>query len=129
FQTRLFKSARRPGGFALLGMMIVLLIIMILVGNGYLKRDPNTGITQAETYINRASGAACTADRAILGREITMMLTSSGGKLPSINILRVKFSGNYCPEGGTFQIDDKGNVYCADHFPPPDGVSVSNLQE
>ena len=129
FQARLFRSARHPGGFALLGMIIVLLIVMILVTNGYLKRDPSTGLTQAETVINRASGAACTADRTNLDLQLRLMLTSSGGKLPSINILRVKFSGNYCPEGGTFQIDDKGNVYCADHFPPPDGVGVSNLQE
>lgn len=120
---------RHSGGFALLGMIIALLIVMILVTNGYLKRDPSTGLTQAETVINRASGAACTADRTILERELSMTLTNNGGRLPSINILRVKLSGKNCPEGGTFQLDDKGHVYCAEHFPAPDGVAVDNLQE
>lgn len=111
----------------MLGVLMALVIIFILYGQSYFKQNATTGKTQAETYIDRGKGAACSIDRSQLKNDIAGAVINNSGQLPSIKILVRKFGAKSCPGEGVFQLDDRGNVYCTDHAPAPESVSVSDF--
>ena len=130
-----FKSlnpGRRRRGFYLIGMLIALAIIFILMGRGYFFKEasPMKGVEQAmqaEAYIDRSQVSACLANRNTLKAELTTMSINNGGPLPGIHAMRAKLGPKICPDKGTLQLDDRGNVYCTLHEPAPEGVQVQDL--
>ena len=124
-----FANSGRHGA-AMIGLLVVLVIIMVLMLKGPLRQDPVTGVTQAQTHIDKAGDAACAMNLQSLRTELQRIRIGSGGSLPSINILRRTSPGTTykCPRDGKVQIDDQGNVYCVKHEPPPENVTVEDLQ-
>jgi hypothetical protein len=125
-------SRTKRGFVSLIGLLIVLVIIFYLVEEGYFKKNPATGKTQADTYIDRGKEAACSVNRRAIEAQIAESSSVGGGQLPSANILRAKLGSTYhCPGKGKYQIDTQGNVYCTEHDPAPESAegSVIALQE
>lgn len=130
FQYSRFQPGRRRRGYgSLIGILIVLAIISLLMTQGYLKRNPTTGKTQAEVYIDRGEGAACSLTRTAIETDLTQMSMRNNGQVPNIHILRLKLRRRVCSGGGAFQIGDRGTVYCTLHNPAPEGVNVVSLVE
>ena len=128
-----FWIASRRGFASLIGLLIVLVIIMYLMYDGYFKPvKGGSGKGPAGVYVDKAKVAACTANREALRAQISQVTMTSGGSLPSVNILRKKLGNYRCTErGGSLQIDNEGNVYCTLHDPAPESKSASvvNLQD
>lgn len=111
----------------MIGLLMVMVIIMILVGEGYFKKDKDSGKTQADAYIDRAKVTACIAERAALQSDFTTSLMQGGG-LPSPAIVQAKMAGRRrCPDGDALQFDTQGNVYCPVHSPAPDDAEVFEI--
>ncbi len=125
-------SLARRGFASLIGLLLVLVIISVLLFEGYLGRNPKTGKINAETYIDHTKETACTMNRNALESQITATTTMNGGQMPSPNVMRAKLGGTiHCPGKGKYQIDPEGHVYCTEHAPAPESrtASIVNLEE
>lgn len=123
------SSRRQSAGSAMIGLLLVVLIIMILVTRGYLQKDPVTQVSEGKGYIDRSKGTACTLNRQAMATEITRMTMSANGEVPSIHVLKAKLGGTRCPEGGVYQTDPKGTLYCTKHAPAPPEADAKNLYD
>ena len=81
----------------------MLAIISLLMTQGYLKRNPTTGKTQAEVYIDRGEAAACSQSRTVMEADLTQMSMRNNGQMPNVHILRLKLGQRVCAGGGAFQ--------------------------
>lgn len=122
-------ASRRRGFATMIGLLLVVAIILVLVDTGYFRRGPD-GKTAAKTYVDKSRNSACVANLAVLRGEIQSFTMQNNGEVPPANMLRAKLSSARCPDGGRYQVDSQGNVYCTTHAPAPDALaaSVKNLQ-
>lgn len=124
------KRRRQRGYASFIGLLIVLVIIYYLVDTGYMKKNPQTGKSQAESYIDKGKDTACLQNLRTIEDNLTSSMMENG-TLPSANVLRAKLEGQYrCPGDGTYQIDEQGHAYCTEHSPCSESLeaSVINLE-
>ncbi len=106
-------------GFALIGILIALAIILILTGH-YFTKDEETQVTYYQTQIDKSKSVACTVNRQQLSASITAWSISHPGEKVTVEKLRHdRYSVPRCPSGVDYIIDTEGHVYCPTHFPPP----------
>lgn len=124
------RGVRRRGYGSMIGLLIVLVIIYYLVDTGYMKKNPSTGKSQAESYVDKGEDTACTQNLHTIEGNVASMLMNGNGQMPSANVIRAKLEGQYsCPGDGTYQLDKQGNAFCTEHSPCPESqeASVVNL--
>ena len=114
------RRARGPRGYAILVLLIVIVVILILTLKGPLSTDPQTQVTQAQTYIERSAEAACAINRQTVYTQVINWQTLHPGETPSPNVLSDLVGGTTCPRGGVFYMGKDGTIYCTEHKPPPD---------
>jgi hypothetical protein len=111
--------SNRNKGFAFIGILIALVIVLFLSGQ-YFKKNKVSQKTYVETQLGRAGDSACAVNRQTLSAGITSWTISHPGEEVTIEKLRKDHvSTPRCPDGGDYIIDNNGNVYCMNHFPPP----------
>ena len=109
----------RRRGFYLIGVLIVLAIILVLYGK-QLAGDKSEGISSAQTKIDRSKEVACSVNRQMIVTGMTAWQISHPGEQPTIEGLRsAGVTVPNCPQGGTYSIGPKGDVWCSIHNPPP----------
>lgn len=124
----LSRARARRGYASLIGLLLVLVIICLLMEEGYFKKGSD-GKTQTETYIGKGKSTACAANRSELRSRIQQMSMGAGG-VPKANVVRRSLGGQgRCPEKGVIQMDSQGTVYCSVHAPAPEDrmMELSNL--
>lgn len=110
-------------GFTFIGILLALVIVMILGGH-YFKKDEESQKRYVETQLDKSKDAACAANRNVLESGISSWMISHPGEKPTLEKLRRdRVSAPKCPEGPEYIFDDKGNVYCPIHYPPPGSES------
>lgn len=124
------RGVHRRGYGSIIGLLIVLVIIYYLVDTGYMQKNPSTGKSQAESYVDKGESTACLQNIRTIEGNLSSMLMNGNGQLPSANVIRAKLEGQYhCPGDGAYQIDKQGNAFCTEHAPCPESqeASVVNL--
>lgn len=106
-------------GFAILGILLALAIILILSGH-YFTKDEASQKTYVETQIDKSTDAACAANRRTLEGSVSAWQVSHFNEQPTAEKLRkARYSVPRCPDGPEYIITPEGNVYCPVHYPPP----------
>ena len=121
---RFSRSHGQRGYASLIGLLMVLAIIMILIQEGYFKKDEN-GETQAVRDINKAEKVVCISNLRTMNDGIESSRVVKGS-VP-LNAIRVKYKHYTCPDGGEYFIQVHGKVYCDLHQPPPPGMLVEDF--
>lgn len=112
------RNTRR--GFTIIGILLALVIIMVLTG-GYFGQlggsDPSQGTYQVS--MERTNEAACFANQNAFRANIMQWQISHAGEPMTIEGMRkAGYSIPHCPEGGEYEFDKDGNIYCKKHNPP-----------
>jgi hypothetical protein len=110
-------------GFYLIGLLMALAIVFILVGKQYYGTSNINSVPQAQYQIQKSTDTVCLTNRGAVRTDVTTLLAMNG-TMPSETELANRLYGKLCPEGGAYQIDDRGNVYCELHAPAPEGTNV-----
>lgn len=110
---------KRSRGFTFIGILLALVIIMIL-GGQYFKRDDVTQKMYAETQLDKSRNVACSVNRQTFSAHVTSWTIShSGEKITVEKLRRDKINIPRCPDHVDYEIGSNGEVYCPNHYPAP----------
>lgn len=119
-----FRPRHDERGFYLIGLLMVLVIIAILVGgNPFGGGSTTSQMQQAKISIDRANNGVCAGNRSTVRTELIQWMALDG-RLPSEEELNRRLYSKLCPDGGTYEIDAKQNIFCTDHEPAPEGLEI-----
>lgn len=122
---RLTQTRSRRGYGSMIGLLIVIVIISLLLQQGYFRKNAETGESDAELYVNKGKATACLANRSTISAKINEM-TMNSGQRPQANVLRQALgTSGQCPGGGKIQMDSQGQIYCSEHAPAPEALAVN----
>lgn len=114
----MFKQ-NRSRGFTFIGILLAL-VIMLILGGQYFKKDEETEIMYAQTQIDKSKTAACSVNRQVLSAGVTSWTIMHAGEEVTLEKLRRdKVSVPRCPDGVDYIIGSDTEVYCPIHYPPP----------
>ena len=114
----MFKE-RRPRGFTFIGILLAL-VIMLILGGQYFKKDEESGKMYAQTQIDKSKISACAINRQVLSTGITSWtIMHSREEVTLEKLRRDRVSVPRCPDGVDYIIGSDTEVYCSIHYPPP----------
>jgi len=104
-------------GFTFIGLLIVLVIIMILVGNQMGGTNGNPSLQKIT--VDRSKNAACLANRTTIVTQFNMWAIDNPGRVPTVKDLEDgRINVPRCPEGGEYTILQNGGIHCTKHDEP-----------
>lgn len=122
--TVLKRSSRRGYG-SLIGILLALVIVAVLMYEGYLSPDKITGDPKMVAAKEKAKDSGCDAER-FTAKSTLVSAIIGGDSDPAPAVIRAKFKGKFrCPGEGKLEFDRDGNVYCTLHSPTPEHLQAS----
>lgn len=117
--TKCFRNSFVRGGFVLIELLLVLVVIAILAGGFFHKGTPTSQSTY-QMSMSRSKDAACKANRSTLRTTIEMFKMGHPGEPVTMeNMQKAGVNLPTCPEGGAYGYTADGNIICSKHPDEP----------
>lgn len=109
---------RVRGGFVMLELLIVLVVVAILAGSYFGRGSGPKGDSQStyERSMSKSQDAACLANRQALRTSIEMFkMNYPQTAVTTENMQKAGYSVATCPEGGSYGFTKEGTLVCSKH--------------